>query len=945
MPAAPLHRLLGHLRGPLADAPDADLLNAFRARRDEVAFAAIVRRHGPTVAGVCRQVLRREADVEDAFQATFLVLLTHASAVRDGRALGSWLFGVAHRVAVNARRRRARVEARERTNQDPPHPAGGPPDLSWQEASALLHTELDRLPDRFRLPLLLCYLHGLSRDEAAAELGWSLGQVKGNLERGRVKLRARLKRRGIALSAGLLAAVAVGPAAAALPGNLNAVASFVASGTVSPSVSALVRGVSPMWFAKLKVVAPVVLAVVVLAAGAIGLGLSSGPATAQLPKAESPAMPAKPAAKAAPAPEGGSEVRGQVLGPDGKPVPGAKLFVCDHAGKSAAPQPAADAAGRFRFALPVADVPGFRFLLAAADGLGVDWAALRPDAPDLTLRLPADVPVRGKVTDLEGKPIAGAAVRLVELSTTASGNLDEFLKAWAKDKEVTPGPAFQMLHEKELYRPEAVRQLAAATTAADGTFRLAGIGRDRGLLLGVRGPGIADHYVRIVTRPDFPARAPAPGQIAFTGPDPVVAVPPAKPIAGTVRDARTKEPVAGVRVLAYTRPVDWTWHPVEAMTDARGRYRLDGLAKARRHVLAFDPGPGAPHLHRFYDVSDTEGLAPMTQDAELFRGVVVRGQVTDRSTGRPVRARVVYAPILGNEAYDTTPGYDRPETKLLLWVDSREMTTGPDGMYRLTVLPGVGGLFVRAAPGTGNFARPVVPKGEQKRDMYEPTAEAFYTIGMGDIFPMRHLHAYRLIRRAADATELSADFALEPGASRRGRLLDPHGKELTGAEAINLAPPADRATVLAGAEFTALALNPTQPRRLLFWHRDRKLAGTVALRGDEPEPVTVTLRPLAAVTGQAVNKGGEPLAGYEVEISAQPDLPWLESPERRKREAIKTDAEGRFRLADLPADVPLHIAVLVPKMRFAVIRQKLTLEPGKTKDLGTLRGAREPGEP
>ena len=247
MATAPLNRILGHLRVSLADAPDADLLRAFLASRDSTAFAAIVRRHGPTVLNACRQVLRQESDVEDAFQATFLVLFKSGHRIKSGQSLGSWLFGVAHRVAVNARCRRTKLESRERTNEEPPHPAAEPPDLSWREASAILHEELNRLPDKLRLPLLLCYLEGKSRDEAAAELGWSAGVVKGC---------ARARPVAASPSPGATGHRAVGraarggrcvpAAAAAPPAWVDSVVSFAAAGPIRPAVSALARGVFPV---------------------------------------------------------------------------------------------------------------------------------------------------------------------------------------------------------------------------------------------------------------------------------------------------------------------------------------------------------------------------------------------------------------------------------------------------------------------------------------------------------------------------------------------------------------------------------------------------------------------------------------------------------------------------------------------------------------------------
>ena len=356
-------------------------------------------------------------------------------------------------------------------------------------------------------------------------------------------------------------------------------------------------------------------------------------------------------------------------------------------------------------------------------------------------------------------------------------------------------------------------------------------------------------------------------------------------------------------------------------------------------------------MHRFDVVGDSPGFAAVTHDTELHHGVVVSGQVTDRSTGRPVRAHVVYAPLFNNALFTSTPGYERPRTQLSLWIDSREMTTDADGRYRLTGLPGPGARFVRRTPGSGTYMHPAVSNEDQNPAIYHARAEVFLTLGLGDIHPVSSLHAYRLIHPAADATALTADFALDPGLSRKGRLIDPDGKPISGAEAIGLSVramgPPRSGPALTGTEFTAEALNPDKPRRMLFWHPDRKLAGTVVLRGDEPEPVTVTLQPLAGVSGRAVLKTtGEPLVGYAVEYSGWPEVDF---PARRKHpdaSPILTDNEGRFRLTDLPAGVPLNLSLIAPKTRFASVhRDKVVLEPGTTKEMGELRGDPPPNEP
>jgi RNA polymerase sigma factor (sigma-70 family) len=184
---------------------DQDLLSRFVRDRDEAAFAALVERHAGLVLGVCRRLLRHAHDAEDACQATFLVLARRAATIRKQASLASWLHGVAFRAAANLRRTRARRSAHETALAEPP--ATPPADVTWREVQAVLDEELARLPERLRAPLVLCYLEGRTRDEAAQLLGWSPGALRGRLERGRERLRARLTRRGLALPTALLAAL------------------------------------------------------------------------------------------------------------------------------------------------------------------------------------------------------------------------------------------------------------------------------------------------------------------------------------------------------------------------------------------------------------------------------------------------------------------------------------------------------------------------------------------------------------------------------------------------------------------------------------------------------------------------------------------------------------------------------------------------------------------
>jgi RNA polymerase sigma factor (sigma-70 family) len=229
---------------------DADLLERFLARRDEAAFAALVGRHGPMVLGVCGRVLGDAHAAEDAFQATFLILVRRAGAIRKRASLGSWLHGVAYRAALKAR---ARAACRRRHERQAMHPEPMDPatDFVWRDLWPVLDAALDRLPATYRDPLVLCYLEGKTQAEAARLLGWRLGTLATRVLRGRERLRALLARRGVALSgAALTLALAQGSQSAELPVALVrltiAHAAYVAAGTahlVPVSIQVLVAGV------------------------------------------------------------------------------------------------------------------------------------------------------------------------------------------------------------------------------------------------------------------------------------------------------------------------------------------------------------------------------------------------------------------------------------------------------------------------------------------------------------------------------------------------------------------------------------------------------------------------------------------------------------------------------------------------------------------------------
>jgi RNA polymerase sigma factor (sigma-70 family) len=318
--ASQMSGVLRHLRGCMLarDAgglTDEQLLECFLVRREEAAFEALVRRHGPMVLGVCRRVLRNLHDAEDAFQATFLVLVRKAASIARRELLGSWLYGVAFRTAREARAAAARRQARERQGGALSR-AGRAEEPDCRDLRPVLDAELSRLPEKYRAPVVLCDLESKSRKEAARQLGCPEGTLSSRLARARALLARRLARHGLALSGGALAVALAQQAAAAVPAPLLASTvkaalpqiggTTAAAGLISARVAALTQGVlQAMWMTRLKFVT--VLFLMVGIAGWV-LGTLTRQALADAPSAKG-----KPGSGAKPGGKGGKKEQGPTV--------------------------------------------------------------------------------------------------------------------------------------------------------------------------------------------------------------------------------------------------------------------------------------------------------------------------------------------------------------------------------------------------------------------------------------------------------------------------------------------------------------------------------------------------------------------------------------------------------------------------------------------------------
>jgi RNA polymerase sigma factor (sigma-70 family) len=279
----PLSNVSRHLRSSVLNSDDAafsdeQLLTLYIERQEEAAFAALVRRHGSLVWNVCRRVLSDNHDAEDAFQATFLILVRKATDVVPRGMVGNWLYGVAYRTALKARAMSVRRKAREKQVREIPEVAATPPESS-DELRGLVDRELNRLPQHYRNPIVLCDLQGKTRNEAAALLGCPAGTLAARHARGRTMLAKRLARYGLTVSGVAIAATfQTNPASAAMPAHLIrstvAAASEIVAGKIAASSLISVETAElansyfrPTLLAKLKLAASVLLAAVAISGG------------------------------------------------------------------------------------------------------------------------------------------------------------------------------------------------------------------------------------------------------------------------------------------------------------------------------------------------------------------------------------------------------------------------------------------------------------------------------------------------------------------------------------------------------------------------------------------------------------------------------------------------------------------------------------------------------
>jgi RNA polymerase sigma factor (sigma-70 family) len=917
---------------------DRQLLERFTGRREEAAFEALVRRHGPMVLSVCRRVLGNRDDAADAFQATFLVLAHKAAAISRRDSIGGWLYQVAYHLALKAKASAAARQRREQQVGEPGVSAIGCqiPDplavVTGRELLAVLDEELLRLPERFRTPLVLCYLEGKTRDEAARQTGATLATFKRRLAQGRERLRIRLERRGVSLPAAL---AAIGLTSAAVPQAVATTAVQAAQTAVTGKVASLSSPAACLAAESLRMTTAGkwrILGFAVLSVTLLGGGWIAHPPAANETKSASSAQQ-KEVAPAKPDETKPIAVAGRVLDPDGKPVAGASIAVLARQGailssgewwaafhNDIAGQAKTDANGRFRVKAarpdPLMNVRTVR-VVAMKDAAGLAWKAVDADAQSvqLELRLTLVQPVRGRIVGIQGEGAAGAKIHVARIT-----------------RKPEPGER----EEDAAVRPPETLGLTA-TANERGEFAFNSFGPNVKLELEIKDP-------RYQRKDEWFVETAAKKQCENLD----LVLPPGQVVEGRILYADTRKPVPFARLMIVSPYI------VDEKADADGRFRISifsgQFSKGDVGVHAWAPD-GELYMPASQGVHFDKGVVRREVELALPRGVPIRGKVIESSSGKPVEG-----------AFVTYNGDSNLRAR-----------TGPDGRYQIGGWPATSARLIVTHP-SGEYIPQIVGSAGGSPD--KPIGDPSY------------YHAIAEVNLKAEDKEKEVDITLRRGVTIKGRLLGPDAKPVASAVLfVSSHKPRSEKTMhpvhVRDGQFEVRGCDPEKTYQLLFLdypHAPRPLmmaeslqtfgqlwmaelvngkdsrgaSVTVLAKKAAGEPLVVRVAPCGSAKLRFVDAAGTPKAGFipwlQLVVTPGPQL-WKAIEDKSLAAEVvslagpygdqppgqpKTDAQGYVTYTGLIPGATYRIKTYGDNMGRNIVLKDFTVEAGKTAEIEVL---------
>jgi len=606
-------------------------------------------------------------------------------------------------------------------------------------------------------------------------------------------------------------------------------------------------------------------------------------------------------------------IRGRVVDPQGKMFAGADVYALRWYWNFGKPAPLAKVksndAGVFEISYRKSQFndPGGRpeqwrevYIAAAAEGFGPGWIGYEDieAGREPVVRLAVDdMPIEGRIVDLEGNPVSGARIEVGEIMAGNNGDLSPWIEAIgigqslaAAGRKLDDGlPLF------------AAGRWPSVVTDAEGRFHMTGVGRERAIRLHVKHPALVTSSIQVVTRPMEPISHPAfefPGSHDNTvfGAKFEFAAAPSRTIQGTVRDAETGEPIAGVGVWSdkFAGQNISGFHSIKVKSDEQGRYRLEGMPKGEGNRLVAVPAE-LPYFTASKDVPDPPGIEPVEFDIEMHRGVWVTGRVIDKATGRGVPSALMhYVPFPDNKRAAELPEFE--DNSHIMTVQDRYGTQA-DGSYRVVALPGRGIVCVKSV-------REAYPSAQGFKEIAElKDREGFMKYGSAFAPSEKFPTAVKEVNIEDDA-EVVCNFELDPGRRVKLRAVDSSGEPLEGVEVAGSRSIGDHYKEFSTPDVEILAMRDDERRTVLVYHRERRLGKALHVDASQAgeAPVTVRLEPCATVKGRLVDGNGAPINGASIRVDVYRDGDY-----GQRLESSATDAEGRFSHDGLLAGLPYSL--------------------------------------